>query len=54
MLIFGLLGLLYVDVADLGEGAKQLVRWCLWLPPVLIPAGFGLSSRPLGPRDPTV
>ena len=43
LIILALVGLLYVDQADLGDGLKQLVRWCLVAAPVLMPLGFFLS-----------
>jgi hypothetical protein len=43
LIILALVGLLYVDQADLGDGLKQLVRWCLAAAPVLMPLGFFLS-----------
>lgn len=43
LVILALLGLLYVDAADLGNGAKSLVRACLVVPPIAMPLGFGLS-----------
>ena len=43
LIILALVGLLYVDQADLGDGLKQLVRWCLAAAPILMPLGFFLS-----------
>jgi hypothetical protein len=43
LIILALVGLLYVDQADLGDGLKQLVRWCLIAAPILMPVGFFLS-----------
>ncbi|MBA3729169.1 MAG: hypothetical protein H0W94_08235 [Actinobacteria bacterium] len=43
LVILALVGLLYVDAADLGDGAKSLVRACLVVPPIAMPLGFGLS-----------
>ena len=43
LLILALLGLLYVDEADLSSGAKSLVRNALALAPILMSAGFFLS-----------
>jgi hypothetical protein len=43
LIILALVGLLYLDQADLGDGLKQLVRWCLVAGPVLMPVGFFLS-----------
>jgi hypothetical protein len=43
LVILALVGLLYVDQADLGDGLKQMVRSFLALPPILMPIGFFLS-----------
>ncbi|HVD15965.1 MAG TPA: hypothetical protein VNK73_16170 [Actinomycetota bacterium] len=43
LIILALVGLLYVDQADLGDGLKQLVRTCLTFAPILMPLGFFLS-----------
>ena len=43
LVILALVGLLYVDEADLPSGAKTLVRNCLALAPILMSAGFFLS-----------
>jgi hypothetical protein len=43
LIILALVGLLYVDQANLGDGLKQLVRSCLVAGPVLMPLGFFLS-----------
>lgn len=43
LVILALVGLLYVDQAELGPGAARLVRLCLVLPPILMPLGFFLS-----------
>lgn len=43
LVAFALLGMLYVDQAGLGEGARALVRAGLVLPPILMPAGFFFS-----------
>ncbi|CAN5270587.1 hypothetical protein BH20ACT24_BH20ACT24_23860 [soil metagenome] len=43
LVILALVGLLYVDAADLGDGARSLVRACLVVPPIAMPLGFGLS-----------
>jgi hypothetical protein len=43
LIILALVGLLDVDQADLGDGLKQLVRWCLAAAPILMPLGFFLS-----------
>jgi len=43
LVIFALVGLQLIDQADLGAGIKELVRWGLFLPPILMPAGFFFS-----------
>jgi hypothetical protein len=43
LVMLALVGLLYVDQADLGDGLKQLVRSSLALAPILMPIGFFLS-----------
>lgn len=43
LVILALVGLLYVDQADLSDGLKQMVRSLLVLPPILMPIGFFLS-----------
>jgi len=43
LLIFALVGLLYLDEADLGSGMESLVRICLVAAPILMPAGFFFS-----------
>jgi hypothetical protein len=43
LVILALVGLLYVDQADLGDGLKQMVRSFLAFPPILMPLGFFLS-----------
>jgi hypothetical protein len=43
LLVLALVAMLYLDRADLGAGAKSLVRICLVLPPILMPLGFFLS-----------
>jgi cell division protein FtsW (lipid II flippase) len=43
LIILALVGLLYIDQADLGDGFKQLVRTCLAFAPILMPLGFFLS-----------
>ncbi|MBD0292559.1 MAG: hypothetical protein ICV70_03150 [Jiangellaceae bacterium] len=42
-LIFALVGLLYVDQAELSDTLKQLVRWAFAAGPILMPLGFFLS-----------
>jgi hypothetical protein len=46
-IIFALVGLLYVDQADLSDGLKNLVRVGFAAAPILMPLGFFLSI--LGP-----
>lgn len=43
LVMLALIGLLYVDAADLGDGLTTLVRLCLVAPPILMPLGFFLS-----------
>jgi hypothetical protein len=43
LVILALLGMFYVDNADLSDGAKNLVRWCLVAAPIPMPAGCFLS-----------
>jgi hypothetical protein len=43
LVILALVGLLYVDQADLSDGLKQMVRSFLAFPPILMPIGFFLS-----------
>jgi hypothetical protein len=45
-LIFALVGLLYVDQADLSNTLKQFVRWGFAAGPILMPLGFFLSIIP--------
>lgn len=42
-IIFALVGMLYVDQADLGGGVKALVRGCFAAAPILISLGFFMS-----------
>jgi hypothetical protein len=42
-IIFALVGLLYVDQADLSDGLKTVVRTCFAIAPILMPLGFFLS-----------
>jgi hypothetical protein len=42
-LVFALVGLLYVDQADLSDTLKQFVRWGFAAGPILMPLGFFLS-----------
>jgi hypothetical protein len=43
LVIFALVGLLYLDAAGLGQGARNLAQTCLVAAPILMPAGFFLS-----------
>jgi len=43
LVIFALVGLLYIDASTMGPAGRSLVRTCLVLPPILMPAGFFLS-----------
>jgi hypothetical protein len=43
LVMLALVGLLYVDQADLSSGAKTLVRSSLALAPILVSAGFFFS-----------
>ena len=43
LIILALVGLLYVDQANLGDGLKQMVRTFLVSGPILLPIGFFLS-----------
>lgn len=43
LVILALLGMLYVDVANLSDSLKTLVRFLLVAPPILMPAGFFFS-----------
>jgi hypothetical protein len=45
-LIFALVGMLYVDQADLSNTLRQLVRWGFAAAPILMPLGFFLSIVP--------
>lgn len=45
-LVFALVGMLYVDQADLSDGLKMLVRWGFVAGPILMPLGFFLSIIP--------
>jgi hypothetical protein len=42
-IIFALVGLLYVDQADLSDGLKTVVRTGFAIAPILMPLGFFLS-----------
>lgn len=43
LVILALVGLLYVDIADLSDGAKTLVRSSMAVAPIFMSAGFFLS-----------
>jgi hypothetical protein len=43
LVMFALVGLLYLDAAGLGGGARTLAQTCLVAAPILMPAGFFLS-----------
>jgi hypothetical protein len=43
LVILALVGMLYVDQTGLSDMAKELVRWALVAPPILMPLGFFLS-----------
>jgi hypothetical protein len=45
-LVFALVGLLYVDQAELSNTLRQLVRWGFAAGPILMPLGFFLSIVP--------
>ena len=50
-IVLALVGLLYVDRADLSDGGKALVRTCFAIAPILMPLGFFLSVvRPSSDR----
>jgi hypothetical protein len=43
LVLFALVGLVYLDAAGLGPAARSLAQTCLVAAPILIPAGFFLS-----------
>jgi hypothetical protein len=43
LVILALVGMLYVDQTGLSDTVKELVRWALVAPPILMPLGFFLS-----------
>jgi hypothetical protein len=43
LVIFALLGLLYLDAAGLSPGVRAVAQACLVAAPILMPAGFFLS-----------
>jgi hypothetical protein len=46
LVILALVGMLYVDRTGLSSTGKELVRWGLIAPPILMPLGFFLSIAP--------
>jgi hypothetical protein len=46
LVILALVGMLYVDQTGLSSTGKELVRWGLAAPPILMPLGFFLSIAP--------
>jgi hypothetical protein len=46
LVILALVGMLYVDQTGLSDTVKELVRWSLVAPPILMPLGFFLSVAP--------
>jgi hypothetical protein len=46
LVILALVGMLYVDRTGLSSSGKELVRWGLTAPPILMPLGFFLSIAP--------
>jgi hypothetical protein len=46
LVILALVGMLYVDQTGLSSTGKELVRWGLTAPPILMPLGFFLSIAP--------
>jgi hypothetical protein len=43
LVLLALISLPYIDNADLSDSVKQLVRWGMVAPPILMPLGFFLS-----------
>ena len=43
LVILALVGMLYVDQTGLSDTVRELVRWGLVAPPILMPLGFFLS-----------
>jgi hypothetical protein len=52
LVILALVGLLYLDAANLGDGMKTLARVCLVIAPILFPTGFFLSVASPGATRP--
>ncbi len=46
LVVLALVGMLYVDQTGLSDTGKDLVRWGLAAPPILMPLGFFLSIAP--------
>jgi hypothetical protein len=46
LVVLALVGMLYVDQTGLSDTGRQLVRWALVAPPILMPLGFFLSVAP--------
>jgi hypothetical protein len=46
LVILALVGMLYVDQTGLSSTGRELVRWALAAPPILMPLGFFLSIAP--------
>ncbi len=46
LVILALVGMLYVDQTGLSDTGKELLRWGLAAPPILMPLGFFLSIAP--------
>ena len=51
-IIFALVGLLYVDLANLADGLKAVVRTSFAAAPILMPLGFFLSVIPRDAQRP--
>lgn len=51
LVLFALVGLLYLERTDFSPGMRELVRWLLVAAPILMPLGFFLSvARPTDTR----
>jgi hypothetical protein len=46
LVILALVGMLYVDQTGLSDTGRELLRWGLAAPPILMPLGFFLSIAP--------
>ncbi len=44
LLILALVGMMYLDAANIGDGLETVVRLCLVAAPILMPLGFFLST----------